>query len=185
VFKNLIVRRDAKVAAAAAVVMVGIVLLATQTAGRAAAVTVAEKDWGWECEQGTACLWNNAKNPGYTAERLVIRPSAAVWTPDLESSTNHRLGIVRSTTAAFHDNISQGVNRLPFDLCLIDTQSTGNGEYESNGPVFSVPAKSGHFEFAYKGVYNDSFDTYTTARPGDCPSYIRFRGADSHVLEVS
>jgi hypothetical protein len=161
------------------------VLAVTQGLGSASAVSRTSTGNDRECSKGTACLWNNSPRPENSSEKLIITLGDNE-VPDMEAPTPlGRKGVVRSTTSAFHDNISQGVNWMAWDLCLIDTQPLGNGEYQNWGAIVVVPAGGGQFWAGYKQEYNDKVDTYTTARPGQCPSNVRFKGENSYIIESS
>lgn len=184
-FAGLTMRRRSKVGVTAAAVAALAALAVTQGVGDASAVSQTSTGSGWECSKGTACLWNNSPKPGNTPEKLIITLGDKE-VPDMElANPLGKKGVTRSTTAAFHDNISQGVNHMAWDLCMIDTQSIGSGEYQSYGAIVVIPAGGGQFWAGYKQAYNDQFDTYTTARPGQCPSYVRFKGENSSIIESS
>jgi hypothetical protein len=179
------VRRHSKVCLTAAAVAALAVLAVTQTVGSAAAVSQTGTGQDWECETGTACLWKNSRREGNTSEKLIINPGNSEF-PDMEEPTPlGRKGVVRSTTRAFHDNISLGLNLMSWDLCMIDTQPLDDGEYQNWGAIVVIPASGGEFWAGHKQPYNDAFDTYTTARPGQCPSYVRFKGENSYIIESS
>jgi hypothetical protein len=176
IFAGLMARRNLKVGATTASVAVLALLAVMQGIGGASAASETETGKGWDCAQGTACLWNNVHKDGNSSEKLIITPDKI---PDMETGT------VRSTTPGFHDNISEGLNLSPFDLCMIDTEPLDNGEYRSWGAIVVISAEGGDFLAGHEQQYSDTFDTYTTARPGECPSYVRFKGADSSIIESS
>lgn len=182
VFAGLNVRRHSKVATMAAGAALAL-LVVMQGVGTASAVSQTSIGSGWECSKGHACLWKNSHKEMNTSEKLTITLGDND-VPDMEEPTSlGRNGVVRSTTFDFHDNISQGWNLTAWDLCMIDTQPLGNGEYQNWGAIVVIPANGGEFWAGYKQPYNDAFDTYTTARPGQCPSHVRFKGENSFIIE--
>ncbi|HEY6797323.1 MAG TPA: hypothetical protein VI248_21825 [Kineosporiaceae bacterium] len=184
VFARLNVRRHPKASVTAVVVAALGLLTAIQGVGSASATSHTSSGNGWECSQGTACLWNNSHRGKNTSEKLIITPGSADI-PDMEEPTPLGKGVVHSTTAAFHDSISLGQNLMAWDLCMIDTEPLANGEYQNFGAIVVIPADGGQFWAGYKKEYNDTFDTYTTARPGECPSNVRFKGENSYIIESS
>jgi hypothetical protein len=188
-FRSLMARRDAKVASAAAAVA-GVVLLAAQTSGDASASTRTQATSADKCQQqpASACLWLHGKDLG-PKDALIIRMNPN-GLPDLEEKTPNGLGLVRGMSSRFTDNISVGYNGLPVALCLFSTtevREEGRGnkvavkdERQSEGVIFPVEPEEG---FAQLGEYNDTFDWYTTAKPGGCPSYIRFKPSNGYVLD--
>jgi len=175
------IRRRFSVGVIGASVAAVALLALTQGVGGASAASRTTTGDGWVCPGGRACLWNDVHRDGNSAFHLVITPDKV---PDMElSQPGGGKGYVGSTTSAFHDSISQVLNLSPYDLCLIDTQGLGNGQYQSWGTILAVPAHGGTFTMGRNNPFNDRIDTYTTARPGMCPSYVRFNGTNSAILE--
>jgi len=173
-------RRSRAAAAATAVTAAGaVVLLATVSMGTAAAGTDATAaDYREACNSGEACLWINATddpNPVKAADQraLVITPGSG---PDLDDVTDWGRGKVHGVTAEFTDNISNGWNLLPYDLCLMDTRDGSDSTYSQDGTKLNnlrtsswiMVLRSGK-SFSQLADWNDKIDYYTTAQPGKCP----------------
>jgi hypothetical protein len=170
----------------AATAVVGVmVLLATQGMGTAVAGTDANRSNHLDvCPQGQACLWINAADdpdPAVAADSraLIITPGSG---PDLDDPASYGLGRVHGVTAEFTDNISNGWNNLPYDLCLMDTTDYDGYEVSARTSSFILVVKPGK-SFTQLADWNDKIDYYTTAQKGQCPrGGITFRPDTQEIL---
>ncbi|HEY6798209.1 MAG TPA: hypothetical protein VI248_26315 [Kineosporiaceae bacterium] len=138
-----------------------------QNAAPASAQTILRATVSEQCPPRVACLWVDGKG-GSGLMAMITSPQGK---PDMRDNR------MRGLTAQFTDDISVGHNGLPFDLCLYDSQNIAGSQWATMRDLV-VPSGT---DFAQLDDYNDIFDHYTTADPGQCPHHVLFDSITGYI----